>query len=193
MAKKVATVPKGYRTATATLVVNNAQAAIAFYESVFAADTLSCAYAPDGVTVLQAELKIGTSILRIGDEMPEFGIVSPTTLGGSSSPIHLYVEAADEIWEKARQAGSTVVVPLADAYWGERYGRFVDPFGHIWSIAQRLEVLSSSEIAARAETFFAPQPIAHSMDIEDVPPMEGAAYVVQSGEEGAIVSEPAAA
>ncbi len=156
MAKKIATVPKGYRTATPTLVVNNARAAIAFYEAVFAATTLNCAYAPDGLTVLQADLKIGTSIIRIGDEMPEFGIVSPTTLGGSPAPVHLYVDAADDVWQRALAAGSTVAVPLADAYWGERYGRFVDPFGHIWSVEQRLEVLSASQVAARAAAFFAP-------------------------------------
>jgi len=180
MAKKIATVPKGYRTATPTLIVTNAQAAIEFYETVFSATTLSCAHAPNGITVLQAELKIGTSVIRIGDEIPDFGIVSPTTLGGSPAPVHLYVDAVDDLWQKAVDAGARVVVPLADTYWGERFGRFVDPFGHIWSVAQRLEILTPSQVADRAKVFFAPEPIAVATDFDDALPVEGAAYIEPS-------------
>lgn len=177
MAKKIATVPKGYKTATPTLIIKNAQAAIGFYESVFSATTLSCAYAPDGITILQADLKIGTSVIRLGDEMPEFGIISPLSLGGSAASIHLYVESANDVWDRALAAGATVAVPLADAYWGERYGRIIDPFGHIWSIAQRIELLTPEEISARAEALLVPASIAHDSEIEEVAPLEGAAFV----------------
>lgn len=193
MAKKIATVPKGYRTATPTLVVNNAQAAIAFYEAVFSATTHSCALALNGMTVLQAELKIGTSVIRIGDEMPEFGIVSPTTLGGSPAPVHLYVDAVDELWQKAVEAGAQTIVPLADTYWGERFGRFVDPFGHIWSVAQRLEVLTPSQIADRAEAFFAPAPVITAAEFDDALPVEGAAYIEPITDNGTVESDVIAA
>lgn len=193
MAKKIATVPKGYRTATPTLVVSNARAAIAFYEAVFSATTLSCAHAPNGTTVLQAELKIGTSVIRIGDEIPEFGIVSPTTLGGSPAPVHLYIDAVDDIWQKAIEAGARIVVPLADTYWGERFGRFVDPFGHIWSVAQRLEILTPSQVADRAKAFFAPEPVTAVAELDDALPVEGAAYIEPTIDNGTTESDGIAA
>ncbi len=177
MAKKIAPVPKGYRTATQVLIVRNATAALEFYKAVFSATVGPIAYAPDGVTVLQADMKIGNSVLRVGDEMPEFGIVSPATLGGSSAPVHLYVEAVDDLWHKAIEAGATIATPLADAYWGERYGRFVDPFGHVWAVAQRIEALSASELAARAQAAFGPVAAEGADCFDDALPPQGAAYV----------------
>lgn len=156
MTKKIALVPKGYRTATPSLIVRGADAALAHYEHVFGAKTLSCDYAQDGVTVLQAEIKIGTSVIRLGDEMPAFGVLSPAAFGGSPVAIHLYVENAEDVWNRALEAGATIAVPLQDTYWGERFGRFVDAFGHLWSIAQRIETVSADEVKARAEALFAP-------------------------------------
>lgn len=156
MPKKIAIQPKGYRTATPSLIVRGADAAIEFYAHIFGAEVLNRAYAQDGVTVLQAELKIGNSVIRLGDEMPAFGVLSPVSLGGSGSAVHLYVEDAETVWAQALEAGCTVCVPLADTYWGERYGRLVDPFGHVWSVAQRVESLTAAQVKARAEAIFAP-------------------------------------
>ncbi len=166
MPKKIAIQPKGYRTATPSLIVRGADAAIEFYAHVFSAEVLNRAYAQDGVTVLQAEVKIGNSIVRLGDEMPAFGILSPASLGGSGSAVHLYVEDADAVWARALEAGCVVAVPLADTYWGERFGRLVDPFGHIWSVAQRVEALSKAQVDARAEAIFAPAPV-EIADVEE--------------------------
>lgn len=159
MPKKIAVQPKGYRTATASLIVRGADAALDFYAHVFGAETLSRAYAQDGVTVLQAEMKIGNTIIRLGDEMPAFGVLSPLSLGGSGSAVHLYVEDADELWTRALDGGSTVAVPLAETYWGERFGRFVDPFGHVWSVAQRVEALTAAQVRARAEALYPAEPV----------------------------------
>lgn len=138
MTKKVAATPKGYRTATPELVVRGADAAIAFYQDVFEATVLSRVVADDEFTVLQAELKIGNSIVRLSDEMPAFGIFSPLGYGGTPVGLHIYHEATDEIWDRALAQGAGILVPLADTPWGEHYGKIVDPFGHVWSISRRI-------------------------------------------------------
>ncbi len=154
MARKVTPVPKGYRTATPVLIVRGADAALSYYETVFGAEVLSRDYAQDGMTILQAEMKIGNTILRVADEMPAFGILSPTSLGGSPVIVQLYLSEVDAFWTQAVDNGARVVVPLADTYWGDRFGRCVDPFGHVWNIAKRTEMLTPGEIAERATVTF---------------------------------------
>ncbi len=150
MTRKVTPVPKGYRTANPVLIVRGADTALSYYETVFGAEVLSRDYAQDGMTILQAEMKIGNTILRVADEMPAFGIVSPTSLGGSPVIVQLYLSEVDAFWARVVDYGARVAVPLADTYWGERFGRFVDPFGHVWNIAKRTEILTPGEIAERA-------------------------------------------
>jgi len=142
--KKVAPVPKGYRTVTSHLVVRGADAAAAYYEAVFGATVLNRMLAEDGYTVLQAELKIGNSILRLMDEMPAFGVLSPLSFGGTPVGLHLYLRNVDEVWEKAMAQGAGVLIALADMPWGERFAKFVDPFGHVWSVARRIDVPAAS-------------------------------------------------
>ena len=161
MARKITPVPKGYRTANPVLIVRGADAALSYYETVFGAEVMSRDYAQDGITILQAEMKVGNTILRIADEMPEFGIFSPTSLGGSAVIVQLYLSEVDALWTRAVDSGARVAVPLADTYWGERFGRFVDPFGHVWNIAKRTEMLTPGEIAERATvTFSVLEPLA---------------------------------
>ena len=155
MARKVTLVPKGYRTANPVLIVRSADTALSYYETVFGAEVLSRDYAQDGMTILQAEMKIGNTILRVADEMPAFGIVSPASLGGSPVIVQLYLSEVDEFWARVVDYGARVAVPLADTYWGERFGRFVDPFGHVWNISKRTEILTPGEIAERATMTFA--------------------------------------
>ncbi len=150
MARKVTPVPKGYRTANPVLIVQGADAALSYYETVFGAEVMSRDYAQDGITILQAEMKVGNTILRVADEMPAFGIVSPASLGGSPVIVQLYLSEVDAFWTRVVDSGARVAVPLADTYWGERFGRFVDPFGHVWNIAKRTEILTPGEIAERA-------------------------------------------
>ncbi|WP_323797629.1 VOC family protein [Nisaea sp.] len=138
MTRKVAPTPKGYRTVTPQLVVRDAEAALSYYEELFGASVLSRLYAEDSQTVLQAELKIGNSIVRVMDEMPAFGILSPAGFGGTAVGMHLYLPNTDEVWERAVALGAGILVPLADAPWGERYGKFLDPFGHAWSVSRRI-------------------------------------------------------
>ncbi len=150
MARKVTPVPKGYRTANPVLIVQGADAALSYYETAFGAEVLSRDYAQDGITILQAEMKIGNTIMRLADEMPNFGIVSPTTLGGSAVIVQLYLSDVDTFWDQVIDHGARVVVPLSNTYWGERFGRFVDSFGHVWNVAKRIEILTPGEVAKRA-------------------------------------------
>lgn len=148
MARKIAPVPKGYRTVTPYLVVRGADAAMDFYAEVFGAEVLSRVYGDDGATVLHAEMKIGNSIVIVSDEMPAFGVLSPLAFGGSPVAQHLYLPGVDAAWEKAVEAGCTVLVPLADTQYGERFAKVVDPFGHVWSMSKRVAPVKIEQPAA---------------------------------------------
>ena len=108
---------------------------------------------PDG-KVSHAELQIGDSRLMLGDEFPDMGDTrAPTSLGGTAVSIHLYVEDADAVFEQAVKAGAKVTMPMSDAFWGDRYGKLADPFGHSWGIATRKEEISEEEMMRRAQAF----------------------------------------
>ncbi len=153
MPRKVSPVPKGFRTVTPVMTVAGASSAIEFYAYAFGAEERCRVYNADGISVAHAELKIGNSLVIVSDELPAQGIFAPTTLGASPVSVHLYFAAVDSVWERALKAGATVIVPLTNTYWGERYGKIVDPYGHVWSIAKRVEALSADEIAARGAEF----------------------------------------
>lgn len=151
---KISPAPKGYHTATPVLVVQNAAAAIDYYVTAFGAKELSRTYAADSATILLAVLKIGNSIVHLNDEMPSYGILSPISLGGSSNAIHLYLPKVDAVWQNTIEAGATVVMPLEDTFWGERRGKIIDQFGHVWVLSIQTEVLSSEEIKKRSDAFY---------------------------------------
>ena len=158
-ARGVRPIPEGYHGLTPTLVVNDAAAAIDFYRRAFGAIELFRMPAPDGQKLWHAEIQIGDSRLMLSDEFPEMcGTQSPKALGGSPVGIHLYVEDADATVQRAVDAGASVVMPLTDMFWGDRFGGIVDPFGHRWSIATHVEDVSEEEIARRAAQACASQP-----------------------------------
>ncbi len=156
MSRKVSTAPKGFRTVTPVLTVAGAASAIEFYSYVFGAEEGARIYGEDGLSIVHSELKIGNSVLIVCDENPALGIHAPTTLGASPVSVHLYLDDVDVVMERAIEAGASVAVPLADVYWGERFGKIVDPYGHVWSLAKRVEELSADEIASRAAALSAP-------------------------------------
>jgi uncharacterized glyoxalase superfamily protein PhnB len=133
-------IPAGQHAITPHLIIKGASEAIEFYKKAFGAEELSRMPFPSadgGVTVGHAELQIGDSKLFLADEVPGIGALGP----GEHSPvvIHLYVTDADATFARAVAAGARVSMPLADMFWGDRYGKLVDPFGHHWSIAEHLE------------------------------------------------------
>ena len=144
-------VPEGFHTVTPHLVVNGASDAIEFYQQAFGAEELTRMPDPRG-KLIHAAIRIGDSRIWLADESPERGSKGPQAVGGSPVVIHLYVADADATFERAVAAGAKVVMPLEDAFWGDRYGRLEDPFGHQWSIATRQENLTLSEIMSRAPT-----------------------------------------
>ena len=151
---RVNPVPKGFHTVTPVLIIRGAADAIEFYKHAFDAKEHSRALAQDGVSIAQAELQIGNSRILVCDEYPEIGITSPVTVNGSTVIVHLYVKDVDTLWRQALDSGARVLIPLEDTYWGDRYGKLIDPFGHQWSLASRRRNLSEEEIAERAKALF---------------------------------------
>jgi PhnB protein len=151
-------VPEGLHTVTPHLVVRNAAQAIEFYKKAFGAEERSRFEMPGG-TIGHAELKIGDSVIFLADEMPAPGASqSPQSVGGSTCTLNIYVDDVDKLFDQAVNAGGKSVMPVADMFWGDRYGTLTDPFGHVWSIATHKEDLSNEEIAERAQEFFAKMP-----------------------------------
>lgn len=147
-------IPDGFHTVTPHLVVSDAAKAIEFYKQALGAQEIERFMMPDGKAVMHAELKIGNSVLMLGNEFPP-DCLSPKTRGGTSVSLNLYVENADAAFDRAVKAGCTVKMPMADQFWGDRYGQVEDPFGHKWSLATHKQDLTKEQIAANAKTFFA--------------------------------------
>ena len=144
---KVKAIPDGMHSLTPHLVCRGAAAAIDFYARAFGAIELFRLPGPDG-RLIHACVRIGDSQLFLVDEMPEHGALSPQALKGTPVTLHLQVEDADAVFARAVQAGATAGMPLADMFWGDRYGQVVDPFGHHWSIATHLREVSREEMVA---------------------------------------------
>jgi PhnB protein len=119
------------------LAVNDGEAAIAFYQQAFGAVLEAKHPADDGKRLMHVHMTLGAGALFLHDDFPEYGdqgAKAPTRLGGASCTLHLEVADADATWERAVQAGASVLMPLDNQFWGMRYGQIKDPFGHIWSI-----------------------------------------------------------
>jgi PhnB protein len=140
-------------TLTSHLVTRDPDAAAAWYGSVLGAVEISRITLPGG-QVMTIELRFGDSVLAIADEFPGIGVVSPLTLGGTYGAVHVAVEDADAVWSRALQAGATVFEPLHDAFWGERTGQFIDPFGHRWAVDQHIRDVPHDEIVRLAAAAF---------------------------------------
>ena len=134
MQEQVRAIPEGFHTITPHLVCAGAAEAIEFYKKAFGAVETGRMPGPGG-KIMHAQLRIGDSPIMLADDFPEFGCNGPQALKGTPVFIHLYVNDADATWAQAVAAGAKPVMPLADMFWGDRYGQLDDPFGHRWSIA----------------------------------------------------------
>jgi uncharacterized glyoxalase superfamily protein PhnB len=153
--KRVQAVPAGYQTVTPHLTIKGAARAIDFYKRAFGAKERGRMPGPDGESVMHAELLIGSSIVFLADEFPGMGGRSPQSLGGATGSLHLYVANVDQAFARAVAAGAEVRMPVADMFWGDRYAKVADPFGHEWGLASHKEDLSAKQIGERAQAFFA--------------------------------------
>jgi uncharacterized glyoxalase superfamily protein PhnB len=138
-------------TVTPHLVCKDAEKAIEFYKKAFGAEERFRLNTPDKKKVLHASLSIGNSAIMLADEFPDWGSVGPETLKGTPVVIHLYVEDADSVFDRAVKAGAAVTMPLQDMFWGDKYGQLRDPFGHSWSVATHVRDVSIEEMEQGAK------------------------------------------
>jgi PhnB protein len=153
MTGNVKPIPDGYHTVTPYLIIRGAAEALDFYKRALGAVETMRMAGPDG-KVMHAEIKIGDSRVMLADEVPQMGFRSPAALGGAGASILLYVKDVDAAANQAIAAGVKVLRPIEDQFYGDRSGTFGDPFGHVWTIASRMEDLSPEEINRRAEAMF---------------------------------------
>ena len=132
------------------LTVDNAAAAIVFYTHVFGGTEMTRQEAPDG-KIIHATLDINGGTLFLSDD---FEGRTPLSLGGSPITIHVTTADVDGPWNRALAAGATVGMPLEDQFWGSRYGIFVDPFGHRWSLGTPAKEVSEEDLRKGAEAEF---------------------------------------
>ena len=156
MAKSTLPIPKGLHSVTPSIMVNNAPKAIEFYKKALGAEERSRFEGPDG-SIMHAEIRIGDSVIMLGEEMPDMGSKSPKTLGGTPVALFLYRDNVDALWKQAIAAGAREVMPLTDQFWGDRAGCIEDPFGHRWWLAQHIKDMDDAELREAAENFFAHQ------------------------------------
>ena len=154
MIEKVNSVPPGYHTVTPYLLIKGASDAIAFYVRVFGAEEITRLTAPDG-RIGHAEIRIGESTIMIADEHPEMDFLGPKSRGGTTVSLLIYVDNSDDTFNAALDAGATELRPMCDQFYGDRSGTVTDPWGHVWSIATRLEDISPAELKRRFEELYA--------------------------------------
>ena len=138
-------IPEGMHSVTPHLVCAGAADAIEFYKTAFGAQESGRLLGPQG-KIMHAHLRIGDSAIMLVDEMPEWGALGPKALKGSPVTIHLYVTDVDAFFARAVAAGAKVTMPLQDMFWGDRYGKLEDPFGHHWSVATHVREVSTGEM-----------------------------------------------
>lgn len=154
-------VPPGKENLIPHLVCDPCSEAIEFYKKAFGAEEIARTLAPDGRRILHAEIRIGSNVIFLVDDFPEFcggKSLSPKALGGSSVTMHRYVKDCDAAIKQAETAGATVTMPASDMFWGDRYGVVSDPFGHTWSFATHRQDLTLDEIRAAMSAAFAEGP-----------------------------------
>ena len=148
-------IPAGYHSITPHLIIRDAARAIDFYKQAFGAKELARMTAPGSNCIMHAEIKIGDSVIMLGEESPQHGCKSPQLLNGSPITIHIYVEDVDDVFQRAVKAGAQVMMPVQDQFWGDRYGRLQDPFGHQWSVATHKRDMTPAEMQNASQEFFA--------------------------------------
>lgn len=149
----VKSIPEGFHTLTPHITVKDAAQALDFYKAAFGAEEVVRMPGPGG-KVMHAEIRIGDSRMLLNEEFPEMEVKGPTAFGGSPVTLHLYVEDADALLKQAADAGAKITMPVQDTFWGDRYGRLEDPFGHQWAIATRVREMSFQDMREASRKAF---------------------------------------
>jgi PhnB protein len=151
-ATKGKAIPDAYRSATPYLCIRDAAKALEFYKKAFGAKEISRMGMPDG-KIGHAEIKISEAIIMLSDEFPDYGALSPQSIGGTPVSIMVYVEDVDGFVNRAVAAGAKLEKPVQDQFWGDRSGVLIDPFGHKWHFATHIEDISPEEMKKRHDDF----------------------------------------
>jgi PhnB protein len=152
MSTNVRPIPEGYRTLSPALTCKNAARAIEFYKAVFGATVNARMDGPGGM-IMHAELQIGDSRIFLGDECPGMAEAPDPQIPAikTGSAIFMYTEDVDSVVKRATEAGSRLDMPVEDMFWGDRYGKFTDPFGHNWAVATHVEEVAPEEMKRRMD------------------------------------------
>ena len=145
----VKAIPQGFHTITAGLTCKNASAAIELYKRAFGAEEINRMTGPNG-RIMHAELQIGDSRLFLGDEFPGMAM-APTAGAPPSQSLYLYVEDVDATYAQAVSAGCSEGMPVTNMFWGDRFGKVVDPEGHHWNLATHVEDVEPAEMERRSQ------------------------------------------
>jgi PhnB protein len=155
MKNNVKPIPEGYHTITPSMTLKDSLKAIEFYKKAFSAKVLGVFPSPDGNSTMHAVMKIGDSIIMMGDENPNQTCKSAETMGCSPVSFYIYVPNVDKFFDKAINAGAEQLMPVDEMFWGDRCGTLKDPFGYMWNIATHISELSREEVEEGAKSFFA--------------------------------------
>lgn len=147
MSTNVRPIPEGYHSVSPSLTCRDAAAAIDFYKKVFGASEVMRMSGPGG-KIMHAEMKIGDSHVFLNDEVPGMA-TAPSPSAPIAVSIFVYTEDVDSVEKRALAAGATSTMPVQDMFWGDRYGKFVDPFGHAWAVATHVEDVAPEEMERR--------------------------------------------
>jgi len=150
MAKSLKPIPDGYHSITPSLICRDAAKAIEFYKKAFGAQEIFRMPAPGG-KIGHAELQIGDSKIFVNDEFPQQGATAPTSTTGFY--LFLYVKDVDAVFNGALKLGAKLSMPVTDMFWGDRYGKVIDPSGYQWGIATHTEDVSPEEMDRRSKEF----------------------------------------
>jgi PhnB protein len=148
MSNPVSAIPKGYHSLTASLTCKNTARAMDFYKEVFGAEEIMRMPGPGGI-IMHAEMRIGDSVIFLNDEIPG---MAKAPDGTSLNPVYLflYTEDVDSVCNRAVASGAKITMPIANMFWGDRYGKFNDPFGHSWGVATHVEDVAPEEMKRRS-------------------------------------------
>jgi uncharacterized glyoxalase superfamily protein PhnB len=149
---KATSKPAGYHSITPSIMFDDASEAIEFYKRAFGAQEVMRMPGPGG-RIMHAEIKIGDSVIMLGDIIPGMPGRSARTLGGSPMGLHIYVENVEALFKRAIAAGASQTMPLADQFWGDRYGKVADPFGLEWGLAEHVKDVTEEEMKRAAQQY----------------------------------------
>jgi PhnB protein len=148
---KVQAIPAGCDRIVPYLSIKGAADAIKYYETAFGAKEVMRMPGPDGKSIMHAEIKIGPSLIFVSDEFPQASTRSPATLKGTTVAMMFYVEDVDKVFNQAVAAGGKAIMPPSNMFWGDRFCKLADPFGHEWALCTHLEDVPQEEMARRGQ------------------------------------------